>query len=199
MKKLSIIFSIILMFSSKTFAFTPKDSAYLIAGTGTAGAILGLSTLSFHENPRDHLNNIVIGAASGAIIGVGLAMYFTITDSTTFEEYTGSPPPPRKPIFRDSDIDKNKDDKENRVFAGTDRSSFWRILQKKAKDLKIEKRVYPHIFRHSVATEMLKNGAGLRAVQEMLGHSSMTTTEIYTHLGKRDLKKAYLDLKIGDD
>ena len=94
---------------------------------------------------------------------------------------------------------KNKDDKENRVFAGTDRSSFWRILQKKAKDLKIEKRVYPHIFRHSVATEMLKNGAGLRAVQEMLGHSSMTTTEIYTHLGKRDLKKAYLDLKIGDD
>ena len=81
-------------------------------GTGTAGAILGLSTLSFHDQPSNHLNNVVIGTATGAIVGVALAMYFTITDSTTFEEYTGSPPPPRKPIFRDNDTEYKPSDKD---------------------------------------------------------------------------------------
>ncbi len=97
------------------------------------------------------------------------------------------------------ELSGKEDEKEYRIFNNVDRTSFWRRLRKNAKNAGVEKGVYPHMFRHSVATEMLKNGAGLRAVQEMLGHSSITTTEVYTHLGKRDLKKEYLKIGIGDE
>jgi integrase/recombinase XerD len=102
----------------------------------------------------------------------------------------------RKEIVIDSEADK---DKEYLVFGGVSRTLFWRSVKTHAKNAGIEKNVYPHIFRHSIATEMLRNGANLRVVQEMLGHSSISTTEIYTHLSKRDLKKAYLESGIGDD
>ena len=59
--------------------------------------------------------------------------------------------------------------------------------------------MYPHIFRHSVATVLLSNGADIRIVQEILGHANITTTEIYTHVEKSDLKQIYNKIKIGDD
>lgn len=102
----------------------------------------------------------------------------------------------RKDVIKDIEDDKKED---YPVFGGISRSLFWKSVKTHAKNAGIEKNVYPHIFRHSIATEMLRNGANLRAVQEMLGHSSISTTEIYTHLSKRDLKKAYFDSGIGDD
>lgn len=78
---------------------------------------------------------------------------------------------------------------KNKVFlnqrgGALTRMSVWNIVQKAAKTADIKKNVYPHIFRHSFATHLLEGGADLRAVQEMLGHSSILTTEIYTHVDR---------------
>ena len=86
-----------------------------------------------------------------------------------------------------------------KLFPGIRRENFWKKLKKIAKDSGIQKNVYPHIFRHSVATVLLSNGADIRIVQEILGHSNISTTEIYTHVEKSDLKKIYNKIKIGDD
>ncbi|MBQ3083527.1 MAG: site-specific tyrosine recombinase XerD [Alistipes sp.] len=63
------------------------------------------------------------------------------------------------------------------------------ILKEAARRAGIEKRISPHIFRHSFATHLLEGGAGIRQVQELLGHESILTTEIYTHLDKEHLRR----------
>lgn len=92
--------------------------------------------------------------------------------------------------------DKNPGKAENRVFlnqrgGSLSRMSIWNIVNDAAEEAGIEKNVYPHIFRHSFATHLLEGGADLRAVQEMLGHSSIITTEIYTHVDRSLLHQVH--------
>ena len=71
------------------------------------------------------------------------------------------------------------------------RQGFWKILKKYAGKVNASKNLYPHLFRHSYATHMLERGADLRIVQELLGHSSISTTEIYTNINKKHVKETY--------
>lgn len=77
---------------------------------------------------------------------------------------------------------------------------IWQIVKRLAVKAKINKTLSPHTLRHTFATHMLENGADLRVVQELLGHSSIITTQLYTHVSKKHLKKAYISaqLKIED-
>jgi len=71
------------------------------------------------------------------------------------------------------------------------RMSVWNIVNRYAEEAGIKKNVYPHIFRHSFATHLLEGGADLRAVQEMLGHATILTTEIYTHVDRSLLHQVH--------
>ena len=74
-----------------------------------------------------------------------------------------------------------------------DRTAVFRIIKKTAKNISLQSDVYPHTLRHSAATHMLEGGCDLRTVQEFLGHSSVSTTQIYTKVTKEFLEEAFTE------
>lgn len=95
---------------------------------------------------------------------------------------------------RQLDIKKGQEDILflNRRGSGLTRVMIFLVIKKLVEQAGIKKQVSPHTFRHSFATHLVEGGANLRAVQEMLGHESITTTEIYTHLDREYLRDTLL-------
>ncbi len=81
----------------------------------------------------------------------------------------------------------------NNLGTKLSRFSFFKILKKLLKDKTINKNISPHSIRHSFATHMLECGADLRSIQELLGHSDISTTRIYTHISNNKIKKDYIE------
>ena len=87
----------------------------------------------------------------------------------------------------------------NRKGKRLSRLVVWQIIKRLAAKAGITKKLSPHTLRHSFATHLIENGADLRAVQELLGHTSVVTTQLYTHVSRVHLRRAYESAQQGSN
>ena len=136
------------------------------------------------------INNIDFENRLIKILGKGdkeRVVYFTINTSKLLYEYIYDicevHKYPRKYLF------------ENKSNVVISRFEVYNIIRKYVEIAKIEKNVTPHVLRHTIATHLIQNDADVMSVKTILGHSKVSTTEIYTHLYTKDLKRKYDAIK----
>ena len=134
------------------------------------------------------ISNVYAGEGFVRVVGKGdkerlVPMGGAAADA--FEKWLEQRPEPAAPVFDDYAF-------LNRFGKPLSRVSVFNMVKKAAMDAGITKEISPHTFRHSFATHLIENGADLRVVQEMLGHESILTTEIYTHIDSATWQKAVL-------
>ena len=136
------------------------------------------------------INDIDLNNASVRIFGKGAKERIVPLDDYAIEALNNYILYHRTPLFKHGE--------NNYLFLnnhGTKmtRQGFFKILEKIAKEKGIKSELSPHTLRHSFATHLLKHGADLRSIQELLGHSDISTTQIYTHITNERLQKNYKD------
>ena len=136
------------------------------------------------------INDIDLNNASVRIFGKGAKERIVPLDDYAIEALNNYILYHRTPLFKHGE--------NNYLFLnnhGTKmtRQGFFKILEKIAKEKGIKSELSPHTLRHSFATHLLKYGADLRSIQELLGHSDISTTQIYTHITNERLQKNYKD------
>jgi len=157
-----------------------RDKAMLYTLYATGMRISELISLNMH--------NVDLTRGSVQVIGKGgKERLIPLTDDaiTMIKKYLTN--------ARDK-LSKGKD--HNNIFVSThgkqiSRHSFWHRIKAYLKKVDVKKEVHPHTLRHAFATHMLNNGADLRSVQLLLGHSDLATTQIYTHVAQAEVKNLH--------
>ena len=134
------------------------------------------------------VNDIDLNNASVRIFGKGSKERIVPLDDYAIEALDNYIKNHRKSLFKHGE--------NNYLFLNNHgnkmtRQGFFKILQKIVKEKNIKSEISPHTLRHSFATHLLKHGADLRSIQELLGHSDISTTQIYTHITSERLQKNY--------
>ncbi|MCH9611668.1 MAG: Tyrosine recombinase XerD [Chlamydiia bacterium] len=170
---------------------TPSEMESILSSTGT-GSLKGardraimmvLYASGMRVSELCGLNMVDVGTKQVVVRGKGGKERVTLVDEKTIDAI-------------DHYLSLRGDDREEALFLNQKkkrigRMAVWSIVKEYAEFAGIEKNVTPHTFRHSFATHLLENGADLRVIQELLGHSSIGTTDRYTHITSSRLQSAF--------